>query len=346
MSQSAKILIVDDQSIAVDILSNALEGMGEIIIAMGGAEALAKVANERVDLILLDALMPDMDGFTTCRALQRDYPNIPVIFVTVVRDESCEVRALEAGAIDFINKPINPVIVRARVAIHLKLKHQNDLLRSLSSRDPLTGIANRRTLEERLAIERRRSMRYDLPLSVLMIDIDYFKAYNDYYGHLQGDECLCRVAQCIVDSLHRGDDLVARYGGEEFAVLLPGIGLEVAGALANKIRGNLKLLAIPQAPGIRMPYVTISIGVATSQPVVWNKSWESSVVPKGSIVKGVSMQQAWAIFDRADRALYAAKAAGRDCVRLDNQRVESGFRMWHGNDSLIPHVAQYEGKDA
>ncbi|HPB76391.1 MAG TPA: diguanylate cyclase [Chromatiaceae bacterium] len=320
MPAAAKILIVDDHPLAIEVLRNALVDLGQFRMAAGGAAALALVEKEPVDLILLDGRMPIMDGFTTCRMLQREFPEIPVIIVTIMKDDVSEIRALDAGAVDFITKPINPVVVRARVATHLKLKAQSDLLRSLSSRDPLTGIPNRRTLEERLAGEWRRSQRHGLPLSLVMIDIDHFKAYNDHYGHLQGDECLRQVAQCIAGSLTRGEDLVARYGGEEFAALLGDASLEVALASAEKIRANVRSLAIPQAPGLPAPYVSLSMGVAMSQPSPPPQELASSLVrPRPRRRSGDSgWQPAIDLIERADRALYRAKAAGRDCVRVDD----------------------------
>ncbi len=323
MTESAKILIVDDDPIALDILHNALVGMGELIVATGGAEALAMVRKESVDLILLDALMPGMDGYVTCCMLQRDFPDIPVIFVTVMNNDVSEVRALRAGAIDFITKPINPPVVRARVATHLKLKAQGDLLRSLSSRDPLTGIFNRRMLEERMAAEWRRSMRHGQPLSVIMMDIDHFKTYNDHFGHLQGDACLRRVAQCIAQSLTRGEDLVARYGGEEFAALLAGASLEVAAASAEKIRANLRLLALPQAPSSPIPFVTLSIGVASSIPAKRPQLQVKSAPPFIAQVGEENLLQSQELLNRADQALYAAKAAGRDRIRLADGESET-----------------------
>lgn len=313
MRSPASILIVDDDPTAIMILQNALEGLGATLTASGGAEALAKVEKGGIDLVLLDALMPNLDGFTTCAMLQRHYPDLPVIFVTVVSDYASEVRALDAGAVDFISKPISPPVVRARVKTHLKLKAQNDLLRSLSRQDPLTGIANRRALDERLTMEWRRALRNDQPLSLLMIDIDYFKAYNDYYGHARGDECLLKVAQDISTTLTRGGDFVARYGGEEFAALLASTKQEEATALAEKIRVHLRDLAIPQAPGSGQPYVSLSIGVATCPPFSQAQLKMGSLPNPG---KEFGLQLARDLFERADHALYAAKAAGRNRVCL------------------------------
>ena len=311
MRAPARILIVDDDPTAILILQNALEGLGETRTASGGAEALAQVEKGGIDLVLLDALMPSLDGFTTCGLLQKDHPELPVIFVTVVSDYASEVRALDAGAVDFISKPISPPVVRARVKTQLKLKAQNDLLRSLSSQDPLTGIANRRALDERLTMEWRRALRNDQPLSLLMIDIDHFKAYNDHFGHARGDECLLKVAQNISTTLTRGGDFVARYGGEEFAALLASTKQEEATGLAEKIRAHLRDLAIPHAPASGQPYVSLSIGVATSPPFSQAQLKMGSLPNLG---KDFGLQLAQDLFARADHALYAAKAAGRNRV--------------------------------
>lgn len=217
MESMARILIVDDDPASIEVLDNALEGIGEVRCATSGPDALALLLKYPIDLVLLDARMPGMDGFATSHAMQRHYPDIPIIFVTVASDFDSEIRALEAGASDFISKPINPPVVRARVGVHLKLKAHIDLLRSLSGCDPLTGVANRRALNERLSQEWRCAARHQQPLSLLMIDVDHFKAYNDHYGHTQGDACLHQVAQMLAATVNRAGDLVARYGGEEFS---------------------------------------------------------------------------------------------------------------------------------
>ena len=335
MKPDAKILLVDDEPAAIQLMRKTLIGMGELRYAMGGQEALDLVAADAPDLILLDANMPGLDGFATCAALHRDFADIPVVFVTAAGDFENEIRALEAGTSDFITKPINPPVVRARVAMHLKLKAQTDLLRNLSQRDPLTGVANRRALDERLALEWRRVARRQFPLSLLMIDIDHFKAYNDHYGHLAGDQCLTRVAQALAETVSRAEDLVARYGGEEFAVLLSGSGLAEALALAEKVRLAVGALAIPHACSSAGDWVSLSIGVASIQPVFNATSAgypppdrpdnpEGPNVPEPFDQPGQpdltgteypsGFQLSQELFERADRALYAAKAGGRDRV--------------------------------
>ena len=155
-----------------------------------------------------------------------------------------------------------------------------------------------------------------------MIDIDHFTAYNDYYGHLQGDDCLRKVAQCIASSLTRGEDLVARYGGEEFVALLAGSSLGVAAGSAEKIRANLRSLALPQAPTIAMPHVTLSIGVAMSIPAKRPQVRLTPVTGLTRPPRSLNYAQAQDLLNRADQALYAAKAAGRDCVRLDGLKAD------------------------
>ena len=332
MKHEAKILIIDDEPAAIQMMRKTLQGMGVLRYATGGQEALELVANDPPDLILLDANMPGMDGFATCHALQEAYPDIPVVFVTASGDFAHEIRALEAGASDFITKPINPPVVRARVAMHLRFKAQSDLLRDLSHRDPLTGIANRRALEERLTTEWRRAARHQAPLSLLMLDVDHFKAYNDHYGHIAGDACLERVAEALAQTIGRAEDLVARYGGEEFAALLAGSGPAEALALAEKVRAAVQDLAIPHAHSIASEWVSVSIGVASLVPGGGAASAtrggagaldgaDESVAtgapgdvgqPGAASPSGFQISQE--LFELADQALYAAKQGGRNRV--------------------------------
>lgn len=310
---NANILIVDDDPGAIQCLHNALLGLGRVRYATGGRDALAMLGDDGCDLVLLDANMPDLDGFATCRLIRQEYPEIPVLFVTADTDFGTEVRALETGARDFISKPINPPVVRARVTLHLRLKEMYDQLHDLNSRDPLTGLANRRALDERMALEWRRAARHGLPLGLLMIDVDQFKRYNDHYGHVRGDDCLCGLARALEETTGRAGDLVARYGGEEFAVLLPGSRLEPALALAGKIRAAVHALAIPHAHSDTAPHVTLSIGAASLLPVARRQDPQSVRAAAGTIMES-GLCLARDLIDRADRALYAAKAAGRDRV--------------------------------
>ena len=314
MSQPARILIVDDEIVAIQMLRKALHSMGKLFYAREGQEALDLVRQAPPDLVLLDANMPGLDGFAICRQLHQEYPDLPIIFVTAASDNASEVRALEAGALDFINKPFNPPVVRARVNVHLKLKAHNDVLRTLGSRDSLTGLWNRRALDERLALEWRRAQRHHQPLALLMIDIDHFKAYNDHYGHIQGDDCLRQVAKAIAGLVNRAGDLVARYGGEEFVVLLAATGQDEALTLAERIRATVEGLAIPHAASSAGPVVSLSIGVAGCLPQRVAGEEPSAPAPADNSEQVSGFHLAKKLVGRADQALYAAKLGGRNRV--------------------------------
>ncbi|EIC22719.1 diguanylate cyclase domain-containing protein [Thiorhodovibrio frisius] len=306
-----RLLIVDDELIAIRVLHAALEGIGELRFATSGAEALRSVDYDSFDLVLLDVKMPEMDGFEVCQILKRTHPEIPVLFVTAVMGFDSEILALDVGACDFLSKPINPPLIRARVCMHLKLKAQQDRLRMLSDLDPLTDLANRRALGLRLSQEWRRAERQQQPLGLLMADIDHFKAYNDHYGHVCGDTCLRKVAQRLAATVTRAGDMVARYGGEEFAFLLPGSSLADTVALAEKSAAAVRALAIPHAHSDAAPYITLSIGATSFIP---NDSKRPMQATESSCLLEAGICEAQPLFEAADQALYAAKTAGRDRV--------------------------------
>jgi diguanylate cyclase (GGDEF)-like protein len=266
-------------------------------MATSGAQALALCALHRPDLVLLDVMMPDMDGYEVCTRLKADPAtrDIPVIFVTAHNDEAAEARGLEVGAVDFISKPINPQIVRARVKTHVTLKAQSDLLRSWAYMDGLTGVHNRRYFDEQLTAEWGRAVRNKAALSIVMLDVDFFKRYNDRYGHQAGDDCLRRVASTIKNSLKRPADQVARYGGEEFVCLLPDTDLVGALQVAQQIGDQIFALQMAHADSSAAPVVTVSLGVC-SKPADATGS-------------------ALALLSQADAQLYAAKADGRHRVK-------------------------------
>jgi diguanylate cyclase (GGDEF)-like protein len=237
-------------------------------MATSGAKALALCKEDPPDLILLDIVMPGMDGHEICARLKADEAtrDIPVIFVTSQSDAEEETKGLELGAIDFIAKPVNPAVVRARVKTHLTLKAQSDLLRQMVFIDGLTGVANRRCFDERLDTEWQRAARNASPLALLLLDVDHFKRFNDRYGHQVGDECLRRVASAVKGGLLRPGDMVARYGGEEFACILPGTDFEGALAMGTGIEQAVRGLQIEHADSDVSAAVTVSIGVSTSLP--------------------------------------------------------------------------------
>ena len=199
LARNGKILIVDDAMENIQILHAALRDEHDVLFAMDGVKALEMAHQHLPDLILLDAMMPGMDGYAVCAELRASpkLHGIPIIFVTALSQPEDETRALEAGAADFISKPFNVAVVRARVRTQLTVKRQADAMRELTMTDTLTGVANRRSFNETMENEWRRCGRLILPLSVIMIDIDHFKLYNDQYGHQRGDACLQQVASAM-----------------------------------------------------------------------------------------------------------------------------------------------------
>lgn len=287
------VLIVDDQPINIQALYRIFAPDHRVLMATSGDKALALCKEDPPDVILLDVVMPTMGGHEVCTRLKADPAtrDIPVIFVTSHTDAAEETRGLELGAVDFIAKPVNPAVVRARVKTHLTLKAQSDLLRQLVFIDGLTGVANRRCFDERLGTEWRRAARNAAPLALLMLDVDYFKRYNDRYGHQVGDECLRRVAGAVKDCLLRPADLAARYGGEEFAFILPGTEFEGAMALAAGMEQRVRGLQIEHSDSDTAKVVTVSLGVSMCLP------W-----PEGDPASLLAL---------ADAQLYRAKHSGR-----------------------------------
>ncbi|MEO8303269.1 MAG: diguanylate cyclase [Betaproteobacteria bacterium] len=289
------LLIVDDEPVNLHMLSAGLGPDFRTCTAEDGQSALAAADRDVPDLILLDVMMPGIDGYEVCRQLkERDKTrDIPVIFVTSMTDEGAEMRGLGLGAVDFIAKPVNLRITRARILTHIQLKRTREQLARISQEDALTGIANRRRFDEVLAKEWRRGLRARAPLAVVMIDVDHFKQYNDCYGHGAGDACLQRVAQTIARSVHRPSDLPARYGGEEFVVLLADTTLEGALRVAEDLRLGIDRLAIEHLASPH-GHVTVSCGIGVVVPL-----------PHASSADLVSA---------ADRNLYLAKSKGRNRV--------------------------------
>jgi len=305
-----KILIVDDTLANIEILYKILQGDYEVFFAKNGRDCLRVVRREMPDLILLDIMMPEMDGYQVCSQLKADpqTAGIPVIFITAMGAEEDETRGLECGAIDYLTKPISPPIVRARVRNHLELKRSRDLLETysreltgknlelkrLAREDGLTGLANRRHFNETLDAEIKRAYRTRQFLSLIMCDVDFFKRYNDQYGHVAGDKCLQLIGATLLATFRRAGDLPARYGGEEFAVILPDTSPESAGQLAEKLRSRVVARGVPHPGSDAADLVTLSIGVAGAQV-------------------GAERDAEWLI-GAADRALYQSKETGRNRV--------------------------------
>ena len=242
-------------------------------------------------------MLPEINGYDVCRRLksEKSTSSIPIIFITAKRAEQDETKGLELGAVDYITKPFTLPIVKARVKTHMELKQHRDILETLSTRDALTNIPNRRRLDDFLEMEWMRAIRDQSTISLVIIDIDYFKSYNDRYGHNAGDLCLKRVAKVLMNSLKRPTDLVARYGGEEFVAVLPDTEAKGARFLAELMRKEVKALAIPHEPSTVDDYVTISIGGA-------------SIIPSRD-------SKPERLLELADEQLYEAKNAGRNQIK-------------------------------
>lgn len=296
MIKKQRVMIVDDERLNRRVLSELLEAQYDVIIAKSGMQALERVdANPDIDLILLDVMMPEMNGHEVLRRLKENdaTKDIPVIFITALNSAGDEEDGLMLGAADYITKPFHPAIVKLRVGNHLRFVHQRKLLETLAGKDGLTEIDNRRSFDEMLEKEWRRSGRNGLPLSLAMIDVDFFKPFNDNYGHAHGDQALRTVANVLTWQLHRPADMAARYGGEEFVFLFPDTDAEGAKALAEKTRSAMAALALPHAHSPVAPHLTLSIGGATM------------IGSDGSPL---------ALVEAADRLLYQAKAQGRNRV--------------------------------
>ncbi len=296
LGRRQRILIVEDVKLNAQILVNLLEDEYEVRVANNGIEALAMVSEQMPDLILLDIVMPEMDGYAVCAALQGDpiTRDIPILFLTALEGDRNEAYGIELGAMDYIKKPFNAPIVKAKIRNHLELKRYKDILKRDSRVDGLTRVPNRRRFDEAYYEECNRGARNQTPLAVLMMDLDLFKAYNDTYGHLQGDDVLKLVAKTLYLSLQRPGDLIARWGGEEFVALLPQTALEGASQVAERLRLAVIDLQIPHEASTFQQYLTISVGVAAS------KEDDPSSYRK--------------LLQWADEAVYIAKNTGRNTV--------------------------------
>ena len=297
------VLIVDDEPANVQVLGEALTGQCDVRFTTRADDAVMLAARFNVDLILLDLVMPDRSGFDVLAALKADPAcrDTPVIIVTAMSDLLDEEAGLSAGAVDYITKPFNPSIVRARVRTHVELKRQRDQLAALADLDGLTGIANRRRFDQQLDLRWRQAARSQGRLALVIADVDHFKQYNDYFGHGPGDQCLRAVAEALRSAVRRADDLVARYGGEEFALILGTDELE------RQLSGLLRAvatLALPHPRSTSGDIVSLSLGAVEVAPM-------SGRGPDHGL-------------SAADALLYAAKNEGRNrgvCRLLDGSEA-------------------------
>ncbi|WP_334185614.1 diguanylate cyclase [Novosphingobium sp.] len=292
----ATILVVDDDVANIEIMNAVLEDDYDVCFAMSGEEAMDTARSVDPDLILLDVMLPGVDGFEVCRQLKVDpvLADVPVIFMTGLGDTEDEMRGLSLGAIDYVAKPIQPAILRARVGNHVELKRLRDKLAELAVTDALTGLSNRRQLERTLEGEWVRLCRTGDWLSVVMLDIDFFKQFNDTYGHVAGDRCIVMIAASLNRALRRMTAVTARYGGEEFVCILPGADPATARIVAEEIRRQVNALQIPHETSGAGPCVTVSIGVASAR------------------CTGETAPERW--IAEADKQLYLSKVGGRDRI--------------------------------
>ena len=291
-ADSMTIMIVDDTKENINVLRRTLTTVGcRISVALNGKMALDLIPKLKPDLVLLDVMMPDMDGYEVCRRLKEnpDLQNIPVIFITAKGDIEDVVEGFEAGAVDFIMKPFRQEEVLARVRTHLTLSAALKKLIQDSETDPLTGLFNRRTFMKRIENEAARFKRSKKPFSILFGDIDFFKKINDTFGHSAGDAVLVSISK-LMDTEKREIDQIARWGGEEFLILLPETGLNGAVLLGNKIREKISAQSIMHEG--KEIHVTMSFGV-------------SKYNGEAPIDKTI---------DLADKRLYLAKESGRNKV--------------------------------
>jgi len=298
----AKVLIVDDEKINLDVLIGLLKPYYRTVAAKSGEQAFKRLEIPPLpDLILMDIMMPGLDGYEVCRKLKEKNTtrDIPVIFITGKNDEQDEAKGFQAGAVDYITKPFSPLIALARVKTHIELKRRGDMLERLAGLDGLTGIPNRRNFDQFLDAEWKRSIRYNHIISLIIMDIDFFKLYNDHYGHTEGDECLKKVAKIISKSMIRSTDLSARYGGEEFACVLPETDYEGAITTASRIMKSIQDMGIPHEKSQIAASVTVSIGVASMRPQ--------------------HNENALDLIEMADKALYKAKGNGRNQIAGDKR---------------------------
>ena len=293
-----KILIVDDNKQNIELLMELFRGEYRVAAAVNATRAMKiALSDSPPDLILTDILMPDIDGYQLCGLLKENptTKNIPIIFVTAVSEVMDENRGFALGAVDYITKPFHPPMVKARVRLHLNLKRKQELLEQYAFIDALTEIPNRRRFDEVMESEWNRATRSENHLSLIFMDIDHFKKYNDTYGHGRGDECLRKVARAIKGSMRRAGDFVGRYGGEEFAVVLPYVNYDEAMLLAERIQKNVGELAIRHDASDAADHVSLSLGVATAIP---RRETPSST-----------------LLEAADKMLYQAKNTGRNTIR-------------------------------
>ncbi len=299
-----QVMVVDDSRTQRAIISEYLSQLNcDIILCSSGDEALIKVSERIPDLIILDVEMPGLSGFDTCKAIRGFLQDtwVPIIYLTGRSDPEDIVEGLNVGGDTYISKPVHRDVLSAIAKAMLRLSAiQSELIKAnrkldeVAHFDVLTQIMNRRGYQNMLERYWSDHVRRKSQLTILLMDIDFFKKYNDNYGHIQGDQCLREVAQTLKKALKRPIDIVARYGGEEFVVILPDTNIEGAVNVAERLIEAMRTVNIPHEFSDCQPFVTLSVGLAQAD---------------------LSNETSKQVLERADKSLYEAKEAGRNCVR-------------------------------
>lgn len=323
-----KVLLIEDTMTSATVVLHQLDKLGlETRHVTCGEAGLNEFKIWKPDMILLDVIMPGLDGFEVARRirqLEQDGEWTPIIFLTAKTGDKDLEHGIEVGGDDYLIKPVSEVVLAAKVramqrlaqmryslvVLTRRLDEANRELTRLTSVDGLTGIANRRSFDETMKREWQRARRNRLPLSVMMVDVDYFKQYNDGYGHQAGDECLMTVAKALEDQLKRPGDLVARFGGEEFVVVLPETNAVGAYRVAEGMRAGIEHLRLPHAFSQANESLTVSIGVATAYPAPDDEE----------------LGDAW-LLDCADQALYDAKKSGRNRIGVAQLKPSARYAL-------------------
>lgn len=309
-----KILLVDDTKTECLIMTAYLEKLGhQVVLGNNGKQAVDLYQTEQPDLVIMDVIMPEMDGFQAARAMRAENTDwVPIIFLSGRVSPADIAAGINAGADDYLTKPVDPTVLEAKMKsmqriaamrhqlldVSRELKKANAELKQLVNVDGLTGLFNRRHMDKTLSVEMARCMRYQQPLTIVLTDVDYFKAFNDNYGHLEGDDCLKKVATALRGVCKRTTDVVARYGGEEFALILTDTSPQGAEVMGEAVRKAVEDLQIPHAHSSVANVCTVSVGVYTC-------------IPQQS-------ERIDTLLEKADAFLYRAKESGRN-------RVDTGF---------------------
>lgn len=314
------VMLVDDEPGNLKVLSNLLKNSFDLRVASSGEKALFLIEEGKIpDLILLDIVMPELNGYEFCEILKKNQKtkDIPIIFISAMNEPNHEEKGLELGAVDYITKPFVPSVVLSRVNTHIKLinsmrevkrlyeetveinkklEEANRKLMELSHLDELIKIPNRREFNKRIKLEYQKAIDENKFLSLAVIDIDFFKNFNDEYGHIKGDKALYKIGQAIQNSICTSNSLAARYGGEEFVVILPGMDREEAYNISDLIRCNVECLGIKHEFSHISNVLTVSLGVMTARPKNFD-SLENFI-------------------DETDKLLYDAKSKGKNCIEI------------------------------